>query len=183
MSVGYSYIDAQYNEFVTNATGVGVIAAVGNCTQTIIVTPDPNVPDSRTCALDRSGNALERTAKHSLVLGAGYSAPVTSDINWLIEADLTASSKRFETSNNILILPSYTLVDFRLGLTGENWDLIGYANNVFNDDTVQIAFNSVDFSTVNLAFFPPPTTFILTNALQATLPNKRQVGVRMSYSF
>jgi iron complex outermembrane receptor protein len=183
LSVGYSYIDAQYNEFVTNATGVGQIAAVGNCTQTIIVTPDPNVPNSRTCAIDRSGNALERTAKHSLVLGAGYSAPVTSDINWLIEADLTSSSKRFESSNNILILPSYTLVDFRLGLTGENWDLIGYANNVFNDDTVQIAFNSVDFSTVNLAFFPPPTTFILTNALQATLPNKRQVGVRMSYSF
>ena len=34
-----------------------------------------------------------------------------------------------------------------------------------------------------LAFFPPPFTFVLTNALHATLPNKRQAGVRVSYNF
>lgn len=183
LSVGYSYIDAKYNDFVTNATGVAAIAAVGNCTQLVIVTPDPNVPDTRTCALDRSGNTLERTSKHSLVLGASYTAPLSGDINWLVEADLTAQSKRFDTSDNILILPSYTLVDVRLGLTGENWDVIAFANNVFDDDTVRTAFNGTDFDSINVAFFPPPFTFILENALQAQLPDKRQIGVRASYSF
>ena len=117
------------------------------------------------------------------MLGAAYTAPLTSEINWVIEADVQSQSKRFESADNILIFPSYTLVDFRLGLTGENWNIIGYANNLFNDDTVQIAFNAADFATINVAFFPPPFTFILTDSLQATLPNKRQVGVRMSYNF
>lgn len=183
LSAGYSYIDAEYNDFVTNATGVATIAAVGNCTQTVLVTPDPNVPDSIVCALDRSGNTLERTAKHSLVLGASYTAPLTSDINWLIEADMQTQSKRFNTSDNRLILPGYTLVDVRLGLTSENWDIIAFANNVFDDDTVQTALSGTDFDSINVAFFPPPFTFILTNALQAQLPNKRQIGVRASYSF
>lgn len=176
VSLGYSYIDAQYNDFVTNATGVATIAAVGNCTQELVGTQN-------TCALDRSGNTLERSAKHSLVLGASYTAPLTSDIDWLIEADLQTQSKRFNTNDNILILPGYTEVDLRLGLTSENWDVIAFANNLFDDDTVKAALSGPDFSTINLAFFPPPVTFILTNALQAQLPNKRQVGVRASYSF
>lgn len=183
LSAGYSYLDAKYNDFVTNATGVSAIAAAGNCTQLVLVTPDPNVPDTRTCALDRSGNTLERTSKHSLVLGAEFTAPLTSDINWVVGADVTMQSKRFDTSDNILILPSYTLADVRLGLTGENWDVIAFANNVFNDDTIRTAFNGTDFDSINVAFFPPPFTFILENALQAQLPDKRQFGVRASYSF
>ena len=176
LSAGYSYIDAEYGTFVTNGSGVATIAAVGTCVQEFIGTLN-------TCQLDRSGNTLERTAKHSLVLGASYTAPLTSDINWLIEADMQTQSKRFNTSDNRLILPSYTLVDFRLGLTSENWDIIAFANNIFNDDTVQTALSGTDFDSINVAFFPPPFTFILTNALQAQLPNKRQIGVRMSYSF
>ena len=133
LSAGYSYIDAQYNDFIVNGSGVNTIAVVGNCVQEFVGTLN-------TCQLDRSGHTLERSAKHSLVLGASYTAPLTDDINWLIEADLQSQSKRSETADNILILPSYTLVDFRIGLTGENWDVIAFADNLFNDDTVQIAF-------------------------------------------
>ena len=176
LSAGYSYIDAEYGTFITNGSGVDTIAQVGNCVQEFVGTLN-------TCRLDRSGNKLERTSKHSLVLGASYTAPLTRDIDWLAEADLSTQSKRFDSADNRLILPSFTLVDLRLGLTTENWDIIAFANNVFNDDTVQTAFNATDFDTINVAFFPPPFTFILTGALQANLPNKRQVGVRASYSF
>ena len=176
LSAGYSYIDTQYNDFVTNASGVAAIAAVGNCEQEFVGTLN-------TCRVDRSGNTLERTSKHSLVVGASYTAPITDDISWLIETDVQMQSKRFARNDNIMILPGYTLVDLRLGLTGDNWDIIAFADNLFNDDTVKIAFNSPDFDSINFAFFPPPFTFILTNALRATLPNKRQIGVRASYNF
>ena len=176
LSAGYSYIDAQYKDFVVNESGVNTIATVGSCVQEFVGTLN-------TCQLDRSGHTLERTAKHSLVLSASYRAPLTDDINWLIETDLQLQSKRFDTADNILILPSYSIVDFRIGLTSENWNVIAFADNLFDDDTVQIAFNATDFDTINLAFFPPPFTFILTNALHATLPNKRQAGVRVSYNF
>lgn len=176
LSAGYSYIDAQYTDFVVNESGVNTVATVGNCVQEF-------VGRLNTCRLDRSGHTLERTAKHSLVLSASYTAPLTDEISWLIETDLQSQSKRFDTADNILTLPSYTLVDLRVGLTGENWDVIAFVDNVFEDDTVKIAFNATDFDTINLAFFPPPFTFILTNALHATLPNKRQAGIRIGYNF
>ena len=176
LSAGYSYIDARYIDFVTNASGVYSIAVVGNCVQEFIGTLN-------TCQLDRSGHTLERTPRHSLVLGASYEAPLTGDIDWLIETDVTTQSKRYESSDNVLTLQSYSLVDLRFGLRGENWDVIIYANNLFDDDTVKMALSLPDFDSINVAFFPPPFTFILSNALLPTLPNKRQIGVRASYSF
>ncbi len=55
--------------------------------------------------------------------------------------------------------------------------------HLFDDDTVKTAFNTTDFPQISLAFFPPPFTFVLPNGLQAVLPDKRQIGVRASYSF
>jgi iron complex outermembrane recepter protein len=176
LSLGYSYIDATYNDFIVNSSGVAAIAAVGNCTQVLVGT-------TRTCALDRTGNELERTAKHSLVLGGSYTAELTDDIDWLIETDVQYLDDRFDTADNILIIPGYWKVDLRAGITSDNWSVIAFANNLFNDDTVKAAFNTTDFTTLNLAFFPPPVTFILNNALQAQLPDKRQIGVRTTFNF
>ena len=75
------------------------------------------------------------------------------------------------------------MVDLRLGLISDSWSVLAFANNLFNDDTVKQAFNTTDFGTINLAFFPPPTTFILENALQAQLPDKRQIGIRTTFNF
>ncbi|MBT4740030.1 MAG: TonB-dependent receptor, partial [Rhodospirillaceae bacterium] len=111
------------------------------------------------------------------------SQPLTDDVNWLIETDVQYQDDRFDTSDNILIMPSYWMVDLRAGLVSDNWSIVAFANNLFNDDTVKQAFNTTDFTTINVAFFPPPFTFILENALQAQLPNKRQIGVRTTFNF
>lgn len=180
LSVGYSYIDATYGDFKTNSSGVGAITAVGNCNQINIGT-DAN--PSFTCEIDRTGNRLEDVSKHSINLGASYEQALTDDINWLIETDVQYQSNRFDTADNILQLQGYWMVDLRLGLTSDDWSVVAFANNLFNDDTVKQAFNTTDFSTIRFGFFPPPFTFVLENALQAQLPNKRQIGVRASYNF
>ncbi|MEQ8736327.1 MAG: TonB-dependent receptor [Rhodospirillaceae bacterium] len=176
LSAGYSYIDATYGDFKTNSSGAATIAAVGNCT---VVT----VGTSLSCEVDRTGNRLEDVSKHSLVLGASYERPLVDDINWTISTDVQYQSNRFDTADNIAELQGYWMVDLRLGLVSDNWSVLAFADNLFNDDTVKQAFNTTDFGTINLAFFPPPTTFILENALQAQLPNKRQIGVRTSFNF
>ncbi|NKB43296.1 MAG: TonB-dependent receptor [Alphaproteobacteria bacterium] len=176
LTASYSYIDATYNDFIVNGTGVATIAAVGNCTIVLLGT-------NKSCALDRTGNELEDVAKHSFVGGISYSQPLTDEVNWLIETDVQYQDDRFDTSDNILIMPSYWMVDLRAGLVSDNWSIVAFANNLFNDDTVKQAFNTTDFTTINLAFFPPPTTFILENALQAQLPDKRQIGVRTTFNF
>lgn len=176
LSVGYSYIDATYGEFKTNSSGVAAIAAVGNCNPITVGT-------SLTCEIDRTGNRLEDVSKHSLILGASYEQPLTDDINWLIETDVQYQSNRFDTADNIVQLQGYWMADLRVGLTSENWKIVAFADNLFNDDTVKQAFNTTDFDTIAFGFFPPPFTFVLENALQAQLPNKRQIGVRASYNF
>lgn len=176
LNASYSYIDAEYNDFIVNGSGVGAISAVGNCTVVLLGT-------RKTCALDRTGNELEDVAKHSIVAGVSYEWPLTDEVSWLIESDVQYQDDRFDTADNILIMPSYWLVDLRLGLRSDNWSMIAYANNLFNDDTIKQAFNTTDFDTINVAFFPPPFTFILENALQAQLPDKRQIGIRTTFNF
>lgn len=176
LNAGYTYIDATYQDFVTNTGGPATIAAVGNCNPV-------QIAGRFVCEIDQSGRRLEDSAKHSLTLGAGYTAALTDDIDWLIETDVNYQSSRFDTAANILEMPSYWLVDFRVGVSAENWRIVAFADNLFNDDTVQTAFNTTDFSQISLAFGPPPFTFVLPNGAQAVLPNKRQIGVRASYNF
>ena len=82
------------------------------------------------------------------------------------------------------------MVDLRVGLRGENWDVIAYAKNLFDDDTIKTAFLSTDFSTIavlgipGLPFTgPPPFTFVLANGLMSRMPDPRQVGLRASFRF
>lgn len=176
LSLGYSYIDATYGDFKTNSSGPAAIAAVGNCNVITIGT-------RLSCEIDRTGNRLEDVAKHSLNLGVSYEQALTDDVNWLIETDVQYSSGRFDTADNILEMQGYWLADLRLGLTSDSWSIVAFADNLFNDDTIKQAFNTTDFGTINLAFFPPPFTFILENAGQAQLPNKRQLGIRTTFNF
>ena len=175
-SAGYTYIDATYEDFVTNTGGPATIAAVGNCNPI-------QIAGRFVCEIDQSGNRLEDSAKHALTLSGSYTGPITDEISWLVETDINYQGKRFDTSANILEMPSYWLVDLRLGVTTDDWEVVAFANNLFNDDTVKTAFNSIDFSLISLAFFPPPFTFVLPNGLQAVLPDKRQIGVRARYGF
>ncbi|MBM3514243.1 MAG: TonB-dependent receptor [Alphaproteobacteria bacterium] len=176
LSAGYALVDSKYKRFVTNTGGPATIAAVGNCRPVTVGT-------SRLCEVDRSGNELEDVSKHSLVLGAAYTTPLTGDIDWLIETDVQYRDNRFDESDNVLIMPGYWRADLRVGLTSKKWEVVAYANNVFNDDTVETAFANTDFSTIRIAAFPPPFTFVLANSLTAQLPDKRQIGVRALYRF
>jgi iron complex outermembrane recepter protein len=175
LSLGYSYIDSEYKDFVTNTGGPATIATVGNCLPVIIA-------GSTVCEIDRSGNELEDVSKHSLNLGAAYTQALTDDINWLIETDIQYQDDRFDTADNRIVMPGYWLVDLRVGLESDNWSVIAFADNLFNDDTVKTAFNAIDFSTIRFGF-APPFTFVLGSGLQANLPAKRQMGIRTTFNF
>ena len=175
-SLGYAYTDSEYKDFVVTAGGPATIASVGNCNPVTI-------GGETVCEVDRTGNELEDVSKHSLVLGGSFRAPLAGDVDWLIETDIQYQDNRFDRSDNRLIMPGYWLVDLRLGIAGENWDVIAYGDNLFDDDTVKTAFAEPDFQTISLAVFPPPFTFVLANALQARLPDKQQFGVRATYRF
>ena len=176
VSLGYSYIDATYEDFKTTTGGPSPIAQVGNCTPVML-------GGQTLCEIDRSGNRLEDSAEHSLVLGASLDGSLTATTEWLVETDIQFTDERFDSADNILIMPSHWLVDLRIGLRGDNWDVTAYAENLFDDDTVKTAFLFTDFSQLAVVPFPPPFTFILPSSLMSRMPDRRQVGLRASYRF
>ncbi len=175
-TVGYSYIDATYGDFKTTTGGPATIVNVGNCTPVVIA-------GSTLCEVDRSGNRLEDSSEHSLVLGLDLHGSLTPEIDWLVETDAVYTSDRFDTADNILSMPAYWLVDLRIGVRGDKWDVVAYADNLFDDDTVRTAFLSTDFGNISLVFAPPPFTFIIPFRLQSRMPDRQQIGIRATYRF
>ena len=175
-SLGYSYIDATYGDFRTTTGGPAPIAQVGNCTPVVLA-------GTTLCEVDRSGNRLEDSSEHSLVAGVSLQGQVNEGMGWLAEADAVFTGDRFDSADNILKMESYWLVDLRVGLRGDNWDVLAYADNLLDDDTIKTAFLFTDFSTINVVPFPPPFTFVLANGVQSRMPDRRQVGVRATYRF
>ncbi len=167
----YAWIDATYTEFDTLSGSLGNVTRAGNCT--VIATP----AGQTTCSLDLSGNRLEETPEHSFVGSVNFTRPIGGGgLSAFIETDVIYQGERWEDEFNRVKFQSYTLVDLRAGLTGENWQIVAYADNLLNDDTVKAGLNTTDFST----FIPPA---ILANQASLALPNKRQVGVRASVDF
>jgi outer membrane receptor protein involved in Fe transport len=188
LTLGYTWNDAKFKEYKLLQSSLSTITSVGNCTQ--VRTPT----NALLCELDRSGYTLERSPKHSLQFTPTWRAPIAGgDLNYLIEASFLYTSERFESDDNQFILPSYWVVDMRIGLQNDNFEIIGYVNNMFNDDTIKSGFASPDFvrsyclGGAPCNFVPPlntpPFNFVLPNHFTAALPDKRQFGIRASYKF
>ncbi|MGI9329624.1 MAG: hypothetical protein ACR2QB_02825, partial [Gammaproteobacteria bacterium] len=93
----------------------------------------------------------------------------------------TWQDERFASEDNFVKFDSYWLVDTRLGLTSEQWEIIGYVDNVFDDDTVLTGGSGPDFGQqVTETGF---TAGFGVSQWFANLPEPRTVGVRASYRF
>ena len=134
-------------------------------------------PAATSALVDRSGNQLERSPEHSLVTTTSLVLPAGSgEFDWLAEFDANYTSDRFVDSNNFTQIDSYWLFNLRLGLQGDEWSLIAFADNLFDDDTIKSGGSvAPDFG----AGFSIPPTLIKSSQL----PQPRVVGLRFNFSF
>ncbi len=169
LNLSYTWLDTEYTDFKSNTTGVGTIAYVGNCT--------PRVEAGRTvCEVSYDGNELEDAPEHALVGGARYQDTLAGGTSWFIEGDFEFQDDRYEGADNALVLPSYWLWNFRLGLMTENIDVVAYVDNAFDDDTVKTGFSDGD-----IPFFYATGAFLNHGTLY--MPDPRTYGLRVSYRF
>ena len=89
-------------------------------------------------------------------------------------------TKRYLEFFNRVELDSYTIGNVRVGLTSDKWDLLIYANNITDDDTVQGGSANPGDVAQSLA---DPSNFSPANTSGVTLPDPRIVGIRFSYRF
>ena len=174
LQAGYTFLESEYTDFTQLTSSAGAIAYTGGCD--LVTTP----AGINTCSVDFTGNELERAPQHSFVGIAGYRSELTSSTDWFVELQTSFRDERYSNQSNLLKFDSYWLTDLRVGVAGSNWEVIAYADNLFDDDTIRDGFNTGGYIR---DFFIAGPTFVLPDSAQFYLPPPRMVGVRASYRF
>ncbi len=105
--------------------GLDLSAAFGYTNSEITDFPDPAV----------IGNELPLISRYTLNLGAQYRAPITAGgLGLLARVDYRRTGRTWWEPFNTTSRDPINLVNARLGLEGENWSLIGFAENLFDEE-------------------------------------------------
>jgi outer membrane receptor protein involved in Fe transport len=134
------------------------------------------------CALNLSGNELERAPQNAFVGNVSLTRPfMDSGMDWYTSLNAVYQDERYIKADNFVKWDDYWLFDFQLGLMSERVDVLFYVENLFDDDTLRSGGEGPDFGPtiqdrgfsaglVQLNFFGP-------------LPPPRRAGIRLSYRF
>ncbi len=177
LNAGYAWLDTEYDEYEILSSSPGEIAEAGNCTPFLAPNAGPN---DEVCRLDLSGNELEGAPDHSLVVGATYADTMSNGLGWSAGVDVSYQSERFVDDFNRLEFDSFTEVNLRAGLEGDNWSFIAYIDNAFDDDTIRSGFPFL-YTPGAAPVLGTPFTFVLPGNFVAILPDGRQIGFRWTY--
>ncbi len=178
--LNYSFLRSKFTDFPFSSTSATDAVRVNGCGRQF-----DTANNAKLCFFNLRGNQLERAPKHSLVGLARWSTPVgdlfgSSGARFFIEGDMQYQSKRYIDFFNRVQLDSYTLGNLRIGVSSDRWDLLVYANNITDDDTVQGGSSNPGDVAQSLA---DPSNFSPANTTGVTMPDPRIIGVRFGYRF
>ncbi|MBL8630866.1 MAG: TonB-dependent receptor, partial [Rhodospirillaceae bacterium] len=175
LSASYTYLNAKYTKFDYLTASSNEVIRNGNCE----VVRSNGVA---ICSTSLTGRRLEGAPRHALVMSANYTASAATllgdDAEWFIEGDSRYQSRRFIEASNNRTLSSYWLLNARVGVTRDQWEVLFYVDNVTDNRTVKSALR--DSGTVEQARFntaAPPDTLLVN------LPDPRTVGIRAKVNF
>lgn len=177
--MSYTWLDTEYDNFQVAQTGASTIADAGNCNVVAL----PTVPPRNACLVDYSGNELEFAPDNALVAGFSYRRALVGSTDWLVEGDASYQDERWTSQSNTLKFDSYTIVGFRGGVTNDQWDVLAYVDNAFDDDTVTSTFANTYNAGMQVVPAPPPFTFVLPLNQTPIKPDGRSYGLRIGYRF
>jgi iron complex outermembrane receptor protein len=132
-----------------------------------------------------AGNEFARQPRVTGNLNSTYRGVLSSGWNWSVRGDMTYTGSTWDTIANIVKSDDYYRVNARIGLERDNFAIELFVTNLFDDNT----WNYVSRTVVNNAAGQSVNSFLpLGNASFETgfaveAPDKRDVGLRVSYSF
>jgi outer membrane receptor protein involved in Fe transport len=113
-----------------------------------------------------AGNRLFNSPKHKLTVSTTFEQPLgNGGLNLFGSSDLTLRGKQFTDELNTAFVGTLTLLNARLGVSGDNWEIFVYGRNLTNSRVPDFATRSLDFNTsVNSYLFTlrPSRSFGLT---------------------
>ena len=211
-SGAYTFLDTQYTDFVDETTTFIRAAMAGNCPvvwkdgdgNTVATgVADPNLDDTlypvadRTfdtttsdlnpifapkCALDLSGNELERAPKHAFVGNVSLTRPfLSTGFDWFTQLNAIFQDERFMDQDNFVKFEEYWVFDFQLGLSSDKLDVLFYVDNLFDEDTLKSGGSGPDFGAgIRDRGF---SACLVQTQFFGALPPPRIFGVRLNIRF
>jgi outer membrane receptor protein involved in Fe transport len=134
------------------------------------------------CRLDYAGNELERTPTQSYAASMRIQRPfLDTPYEYLFELSGSWQSERWAEPENLVEFDSYALMDLRIGLVSDQWEVIAYVDNVLDDNTFKTGGSGPDFGdqVTDLGF----TAGLGTTHYFANMPDPRVFGIRAGYRF
>jgi len=185
VSAGYTWLDAEYTKF-ESTTGSSTevarsqIAGNGGCLELIDTNPDP-MEFNNVCRVDRTGNKIEDIPENAFLGYLRWNTPIgASAMNLWVDTNVIFTDERFIDENNVKSLDSYWLMDVRLGVTQDNWEVVLFVDNVTDDDTPKSGLDvGSQIETFKQGAFPPGPT----DGMLVSLPDPRVVGIRARVGF
>jgi len=175
LTAAYTHLDTQYNDFFDDTALLYRPAAAGSCEVVL-------KGDAYFCRMDLSGNSLERTPDNSFVGVFNLQRPfLNQPFDWFTEFNASYQDERFVDADNFVKFDDFWLVDFRVGLSADKWNVVAYLDNVLDDNTLKSGGSGPDFAQQNseLGF----TAGLGVQQFFGLLPKPRTFGVRLSVSF
>ena len=177
LRMAYTFVDATFKEYAQGpAPGAGPnsFAACG-VPEGQVSSPQLRAEAGNACA-DYSGNRVGKNPRHALNLSALYRAPLGRGTNtWFVELASQHRSRRYLDESNLSWMPSYTNFDLRAGFEFERFTVIGFIDNLTDDNTIRSAQRNIDQGR--------PEGFAPGRAVIAYLPDPRVAGLRVIYQF
>jgi len=94
---------------------------------------------------DVSGKSVSRQSRYMAALGLQYEGTLASDYELYARADLTYQSKRYVDAMNLAYAPSRTNVSASAGVSGDNWSLTAWGDNLLDSTYVTSALFIIQF--------------------------------------
>lgn len=122
---------------------------------------------------DADGKTPIEYPEESASLYGQLELPAWGGNSWYARADVLYTGKSYVDDSNQSYIDAFTTVNLRGGLSGANWRVEGYVNNLTDEDGWMAGRRSTDFSTF---FFAG-----LTQSAVAIPIRRQTMGLRVSY--
>lgn len=135
------------------------------------------------------GNQTPNSSRHQFAAFARYEHPLTDALSLVTRVDVSYASKKYDQVFNLAHTGDRTLVNAKIGVEGENWELTFFVDNLTDDRTPSTVVRFVDLKNLNVAPNANPAqnnvpgTTTQERGFQYPLADKRKFGITARYRF
>ena len=147
--------------------------------------PGANPNDVSVGATQWAGNEFARQPRVTGTLNSTYRGALNSDWKWSVRGDMTYTGSTWDTIANIVKSDAYYRVNARIGLQRDNLAIELFVTNLFDDDTWNYVSRTVvnDAANQSVNSILPLGNASFQSGFAVEAPDKRDIGLRVSYSF